>query len=115
MAHAFRKLQANQLDALLSDLHDFSVGVPAQVQGGIIPQIDMARSVLNNEPRQVREVAESIGNWLLEYFQCVVSSQPQSKLMCHTPVSDIALSPLASCPCGIYVIPVLLPSLPRYD
>lgn len=75
-----RKLQANQLDALLSDLHDFSVCVPAQVQGDIIPQIDTAQSVLHKEPRQVREVAESIGDWLLEYFQCVVSSQPQSKL-----------------------------------
>lgn len=73
-----RKLQANQLDELLSDLHEFFASVPAQVRDAereIISRINTARSVHgrhNNEAREVRDVAETVADWLLEYFQCVV-------------------------------------------
>lgn len=73
-----RNLQANQLDELLSDLHDFFASIPAEVRDAereIISRIDTARSVHgrhDNEIREVRDVAETVGDWLLEYFQCVV-------------------------------------------
>lgn len=114
-----RKLQANQLDELLSELHDFFAGVPAQVRDAervIISRINTAYSVHgrhNDEPREVRDVAETVGDWLLEYFQCVVPSHLAIKIDA-VPVSDIGLCPSKRCPCGMYGIPVLLLSPPRY-
>ncbi|KAF8558613.1 hypothetical protein OG21DRAFT_1481305 [Imleria badia] len=67
-----KKLQAEQLDALLSDLHDFFVDVSAQVQAeerDIISRIDTARSVHSRHNHESRQVAETIGGWLLEYFE----------------------------------------------
>ncbi|KAG8216156.1 hypothetical protein J3R82DRAFT_8162 [Butyriboletus roseoflavus] len=81
-----KKLQANQLDDLLTDLYNFFVDVPAQVRNAeraIISRINTARSVHgrhNDEPREVRDVAETVGDWLLEYFQCVVPSHLAIKL-----------------------------------
>lgn len=85
-----RKLHANQLDELLSDLHDFFVSVPAQVRDAereIISRINTAHSVHdrhNNEAQEVRDVAETVGDWLLEYFQCVVPSHLAIRVGAHT-------------------------------
>ena len=76
-----RKLQAEQLDTLLSDLHDFFVDVPAQVQAEekkIISRIDAARSVHT----QQADIAETIGGWLLEYFEYGVPCHTVAKLTC---------------------------------
>ncbi|KAH0831285.1 hypothetical protein J3R83DRAFT_13920 [Lanmaoa asiatica] len=70
-----KKLQADQLDELLSDLYDFFSDVPAQVRDverEIVSRINTACSVHrrhNNEAREARDVAETVGDWLLEYFQ----------------------------------------------
>ncbi|KAF8128563.1 origin recognition complex subunit 3 N-terminus-domain-containing protein [Boletus edulis] len=70
-----RKLKVDQLDALLSEINDFFAGVSAQVQGDereIISRINTARSVrdrYSDEPQQVKDVAEMIGDWLIEYFE----------------------------------------------
>ena len=112
------KLQANQLVKFLSNLHDFFVGVPTQVRDTereIISWINTARSHggHNSEPGEVRNMAETVGDWLLEYFQCVAFLHLTISI--DTCASDIALSLSKSYPCGIYGIVVLAPSPPRYD
>ena len=92
-----RKLQATQLDQLLSDLHDFFVNLPPHVRDTeeeIVSRINTAWMVdgrHDNGQKEVRNMSETVGNWLLGYFQCVVSSQLLN-ILTFVPVSDIDLS-----------------------
>lgn len=66
------------MDGLLSDLHDFFDAVSAPVQReerDIISQIDTARSVDSRHSHETRDIAGAIGDWLLAYFEYVVSSR----------------------------------------
>ncbi|KIJ64777.1 hypothetical protein HYDPIDRAFT_175307 [Hydnomerulius pinastri MD-312] len=77
-----RKLRADQLDELLSDLRDFFARVGDDVrkeENEVISRIDVARSVFRGKD-EASNIAESLGDWLSEYFQQRLVSLEESPL-----------------------------------
>ncbi|KIJ06024.1 hypothetical protein PAXINDRAFT_103539 [Paxillus involutus ATCC 200175] len=80
-----KKLRADQLDGLLSDLRDFFTSVSNEVreeEREIIARIDTARSLFNDqsEAKEVKGIADSLGDWLYEYLQQRLVSLEESPL-----------------------------------
>ncbi|KAF9238125.1 hypothetical protein BU15DRAFT_62764 [Melanogaster broomeanus] len=81
-----KKLRADQLDELLSDLRDFFTGIPNEVREAekvVISRIDAAYSVFSrthDEPKELKDISESLGEWLSEYFQQRLVSLEESPL-----------------------------------
>ncbi|KIJ08440.1 hypothetical protein PAXINDRAFT_139281 [Paxillus involutus ATCC 200175] len=80
-----KKLRADQLDGLLSDLRDFFTSVSNEVreeEREIIARIDTARSLFNDqsEAKEVKGISDSLGDWLYEYLQQRLVSLEESPL-----------------------------------
>ncbi|KIK98892.1 hypothetical protein PAXRUDRAFT_823391 [Paxillus rubicundulus Ve08.2h10] len=81
-----KKLRADQLDELLSDLRDFFTSVSNEVQEEereVIARIDTARSIFTgnqSEAQEAQDICDSLGDWLYEYFQQRLLSLEESPL-----------------------------------
>ncbi|KAF8843540.1 hypothetical protein BDN67DRAFT_945590 [Paxillus ammoniavirescens] len=81
-----KKLRADQLGGLLSDLRDFFTSVSNEVreeEREIIARIDTARSLFNghqNEEKEDKDISDSLGDWLYEYLQQRLVSLEESPL-----------------------------------